>query len=110
MDYLDGLTSIVALSWLALLCCVGVFHEAFEDNLAQRIGMAGLAMWAIARVWEKLHTWDSSALGIMMHCCLALYATGTAWKVYRRYLVKKRAVHLMEMDSGQLRHVAGDKR
>jgi hypothetical protein len=111
MDYLDGLTSIVALSWLALLCLLGVFHDAFEDNLLQRVGMAGLALWSVSRVWEKLQTWDTPAIHMVLHVALALYATGTALKVARRHWAVKRSrgTEARELRRGEQHQVAGGK-
>jgi hypothetical protein len=111
MDYLDGLTSIICLSWLALLCLLGVFHDAFEDNLLQRIGMAMMAIWCVSRVWEKLHTWDTDTIHIVLHVALAMYATGTALKVARRHWALKRAhgTEARELGRGEQHQVAGGK-
>lgn len=90
MEIVDGLISIVALSLVAVLCVVGVFHSRFDDTLGQRLGMSLIGIWCILRVQTKLSTMDTEPVHLMLHVGLACYATGTALKIWRAQRFKRR--------------------
>lgn len=81
-----GTLSLIALVLVAALCAVGALSHAFDDNLLQRVGMAGVGLAAVAladHVWRVGSI--TPACGLMSIGMLA-YAAGTASKVvqYRR--------------------------
>lgn len=73
--------SIAALSITALLCALGVFHRAYNDNVLQRVGMSWLCIAAIGRVWWIWQTQITDPSWMLVHVGMAIYAIGTAKKV-----------------------------
>lgn len=105
---LDGLVSILALSLVAVLCVVGVFHHRFDDTLGQRIGMSLIGVWCILRVQAKLTTFDTEPVHMILHIGLACYACGTALKIWRAHKFKQRHDKTVQLlNAGDLRRVAG---
>ncbi len=77
--------SIVSLSLVIALCLMGIWHDAFKDNLLQCLGMACLIIACTGRVhwvWQAEYV-DPSWM--LVHVSMALYALGTAWKVVLRH-------------------------
>ena len=85
MDLLDGVISIVALSIVATLCVIGVFHPRFDDTLGQRIGMSIIGSWCLLRIPVKFGTFDTEPVHLLLHIGMAFYACGTALKAWRKY-------------------------
>ena len=80
---LDGMISIVALSVVALLCLLGVFHPRYDDTLGQRIGMSVIAVWCILRIQVKLTDFDTEPVHMLLHLGMLSYALGTLRKILR---------------------------
>ena len=85
------LVSAVSLAVTMILCLVGVFIPSrfYDDNLAQRAGMAGVFIVC----WPRLvHLIDNQgfvgnclpvAAQVLGHVGLALFAAGTAYKAWK---------------------------
>ena len=97
----DGMVSIVALSLVAFLCLLGVFHPRYDDTLGQRIGMSMIAIWCILRVQVKFTELDTEPVHLLLHIGLACYATGTALKIWRAQKFAQRHAQTMQ----QLREI-----
>jgi hypothetical protein len=82
----QNLLSLSCLLITGALATWGVFSRHFDDSLLQRIGLAVLAMACILRVPDKL----APALDhvppalLMAQVGLAIYAVGTAGRLYRQ--------------------------
>ena len=77
--------SVLALSITAALCIVGVLAPAYQDNFVQRLGMFALCYGCATRVQ---HIWMTERISIdwlWVHCGMALYALGTAYKQCRKH-------------------------
>jgi hypothetical protein len=85
------LISAVSLFIVITSCTLGVFlpDRIFADNLAQRIGMIGVALFSLPRFLLLLKTQTLTAVCIpleaqlMGHVGMALYCLGTMWKIFR---------------------------
>jgi hypothetical protein len=80
-----GIVSAICLSIVAALCIVAIFCRNYHENWLQFAGLAGLSLWASARVTQLLDLFDGRMpnQGLVLHVSLALYAVGTAWKVWQ---------------------------
>jgi hypothetical protein len=107
LDYLSAFC-LVAVS---LICWAGVFAKAFNDNLLQCVGLIGIGTWSAARAWQLLDYAFTTPQQLSMHMALLLYATGTAYKVWRNRPRKPNAdpPPPRAMPPEHLRHVAGGK-
>lgn len=78
--------SLIALVIVAALCAAGALSHAFDDNLLQRVGLAGIGLASVALADHVARDGAvTPACGLMSLGMLA-YALGTASKVikYRR--------------------------
>jgi hypothetical protein len=83
--------SAFALAITMACCFAGTFapKHIYDDNIAQRIGMAGVFMVCWPRFWHLID--NQGFVGnclpvtaqIFGHVGLAAYCAGTAWKVWR---------------------------
>lgn len=106
------LVSVVALTIVAMAAALGIFCRHFHDNWPQLLGLAGLATWAIARVLQITDMTDHRVpnQGAVMHVSLALYALGTAWKVWtHRPVDPPPAQPPYKIEAGELHHVGGGR-
>lgn len=75
--------SLIALVLVAALCAAGALSHAFDDNLLQRVGMAGIGLASVALADHVARVGAvTPACGLMSLGMLA-YALGTASKVIR---------------------------
>jgi len=75
--YMPGLIIVAVFSLWAILC------TKFHDNLIQRIGLSMLCFGASIRIytaWIDLNDLDGPRL--LMVNGLAIYAIGTAWRIW----------------------------
>jgi hypothetical protein len=82
---------LVPFAWLsatmlliaAVLCLVGMWAKAFNDNLFQTIAMAiglvGLSSRFAVMIQHQSVPFD----WLLVHCAIGLFAMGTAWKVVK---------------------------
>lgn len=73
--------SMISLAIVALLCIVGALSPHYRDNLAQRLGLACVALACLAlleHVWRA--QWINPACALLAVGLLS-YALGTAAKV-----------------------------
>ena len=102
--------SIACLLFVMVLCVLGTVVRAFRDNLPQRIGMAFLFIGCWPRVqdmWLYRPESDGSWLG---HLGLAMFALGTAWKVWKhRHVDPHPPAPPHRVHHDDLRHVRGGK-
>lgn len=83
--------SVVSLAVTMILCLVGVFipPRFYDDNLAQRIGMAGVFTVCWPRFWHLIDNQGfvgnclPVAAQVLGHVGLALFALGTAYKAWK---------------------------
>lgn len=75
---------------IAVLCLVGLVSGKFKDNWAQHLGLGIALLWAASEAWTLAqHAWvldDRDLVSLkrgLLHSSLALYAVGTAWKVWK---------------------------
>ena len=74
--------SVAALSITAVVCLWGTLAPSYQDNLIQRAGMAVLCIGCASRVQNIFIAERVSVDWAFVHCGMALYAIGTAWKQY----------------------------
>lgn len=73
--------SIIALSLVITLCLLGIWHQAFKDNLLQCLGMGWLVIACIGRVHWLWLAERVEPSWMLVHVGMAIYALGTALKV-----------------------------
>ena len=82
--------SVFCLGTVMALCVIGTFSCKYDDNLAQRVGMAMLFVGLYPRVttiWETeslAHTYITAEASFATHVGLFLFSCGLAVKVYLR--------------------------
>lgn len=69
---------------VGVLAGTAIFCRNYHENWAQFVGLAGIAIWAFARVSQltDMMTTRLPSQGMILHAALLLYAVGTAWKVW----------------------------
>ncbi len=72
--------SMISLSVVVVVCAFGVYHEAFKDNVLQRLGMGVVVIAACGRIRE-LYIADVTDGLFVLYLGFAIYATGTVLKV-----------------------------
>lgn len=76
--------SFASLFVTGVLCIVGTFSRHYNDTGLQRIGMFGLSVGSFGWAQAVWHQYDVSIGGWWVHVSMAVYAIGTALKVYRK--------------------------
>lgn len=88
------LVSIACLQIVAVLCAAGIFSHHYRDNWPQFVGLVLVLLWSFGRSidlgvrwwnWiggELVPTPQVSTQQLLGHIGLALFAIGTAWKVW----------------------------
>jgi hypothetical protein len=81
---LGAMLSALALGLTGVLCIVGVLHERYRDTLLERIGMAVVGLWALARMSTCLSA-DAcvTPAELMLHFGLASFSGGMAVAKWR---------------------------
>ncbi|HJY06549.1 MAG TPA: hypothetical protein VJ323_09535 [Bryobacteraceae bacterium] len=77
--------AIISLVIIAAVCFLGTFSRKYDDNLAQRIGMALLCISAISRV---RYLWLMEYVDfewLLLYVGTAVFALGTVYQVVRRH-------------------------
>ena len=102
----ESLITHLSLIGTMLLCIAGLVHCAYrQHNLFQHVGMVLLVIGIGAKLWG-----DPEYVQVA-HVGLFLYASGTAWRVYKFRPRKPRAPQPpAEMSADSLRHVSGGKK
>lgn len=110
--------SAVALAITMVCCLAGTIapKHVYDDNIAQRIGMAGIFMVCWPRFWHLIE--HQGFIGnclpvpaqVLGHIGLAAYALGTAWKVWRHARKPRGGPQPPPIDPSLLRHVRGSGR
>lgn len=78
---LDLKITIAALMIQFACACGGVFCKQFNDNLIQRIGLAGVAFTSLALAWYT-YKYHSALATFELHAASwAVYGVGTVWKL-----------------------------
>lgn len=77
--------SVVSLCLISALCFAGLFTKAYQDNLCQFFGLWGTACWGLARAWQLVTEGGLTSQQVVAHASIALYAAGTAYKVWKRH-------------------------
>lgn len=75
--------TLLSLFVVSVLCAVGALYKHYEDNLLQRVGMAGICLaniGLIVQVWEYQAV--NHACG-MLAVSMAIFALGVAAKVFK---------------------------
>jgi uncharacterized membrane protein len=68
---------------IAVLCLMGIFSQRYSDNWMQFVGLWGLLAWSAARLWQVIDgAAHLSGQQLVLHVALALFACGTAYKVF----------------------------
>lgn len=104
------IVSFVCLWFVALMCVVGVLSPVYEDNIAQRIGMALTCFGVLARANEIWYFEAVAPVSLMAHIGLALFAAGVAFKVLIRRAEDRTVRALLAMEFKDWRHVSGGKK
>jgi hypothetical protein len=71
---------LLACGITACACIVGALHPRFDDNLAQRCGMAGIALACVSIAYAGNTSPSTTALMLGLAC----YAAGTVFKLWRQ--------------------------
>jgi hypothetical protein len=81
------LISIACLLTVATLSVAAILSNHYRDNWMQFLGLCGVVPWTIGRAWTLadplMPAPDMSTQQLIGHVGLALFAAGTAWKVWR---------------------------
>lgn len=77
VGYLAVLALVVGLTLL------GIFHPMFDDNLAQRVALALIAIGCCMDGWTFWHGYSSANVRSVFLTGVALYGIGTALKAWR---------------------------
>jgi hypothetical protein len=98
----DILISITSLLIVAGSSIGAILSKHYRDNWLQFAGLWGILFWSLGRSWqlaERYLSWlmepltpapDMSTQSLIGHSGLALFAIGTAWKVFRnRHVITK---------------------
>ncbi len=76
-----ALLSMICLVLVAILCAVGTFHPAYDDNLLQRVGMAMVSVASVA-LWHHVRQQGTAPPAcFLMASGLLMFALGVAQKV-----------------------------
>lgn len=81
--------SFTALLFVAFMCVVGTLSRAYDANLFQKIGLAGLCFGVLSRLNEVWYFQAVQPELMIAHIGLASLAAGTAFKVYVRHVREK---------------------
>jgi hypothetical protein len=79
------IVSIVALCFVVALCALGIWHQAFKDNVLQCIGMCVLVVACAGRIWWLYTHQFVDPSWMLVHVGMAIYALGTFLKVLIRH-------------------------
>jgi hypothetical protein len=105
--------SVVALSVVAALSTVAIFCRNYHENWLQFLGLVGIALWAAARVSQLVDMMSTRlpAQGMILHVSMALFAVGTAMKVWAHRPRDNEAAPPApyKLDPHDMRRVAGGK-
>ena len=82
--------SLICLLITGVLCIIGVLAHAYEDNLGQRVAMALHSIACFSRVKSISMTEVVMIDWLMIHIGMALFASSTAWRVFRRIKHRRR--------------------
>lgn len=66
-----------------LLCAAGAFSRSYDANLAQRLALALLALWAAWRIELVLRSGWGYPHETLVATALLLYATGSLYKTIK---------------------------
>jgi len=80
------LVSVLCLLFVAGLCALGVFAKAYDDNLAQRVGMTIVCIGSMGRAGSVLVAQSVPADAMVLHVGVAVFAAGVAWRFVPRPL------------------------
>lgn len=75
--------SLMSLVGVTALCVVGTFHKAYSDNLAQRVGMAGIALSMLSLIQHVSEQRSVSPSCALLSISLLVFSLGVASKVAR---------------------------
>ncbi len=104
------IVSFVCLWFVALMCVAGVLFPVYQDNLAQRIGMALICFGVLSRANEIWYFEAVTPVSMMTHLGLALFAAGVTFKVVIRRAEDRAVRALLTMEFKDLHHVSGGKK
>jgi len=76
--------NIVSLSIVLFLCLYGTLTRFYKDNLFQWVGFIFITLGCTKEILELWHAIGGSRTTTTLAFGCALYAIGTAWKVYKR--------------------------
>lgn len=91
----DILVSIVCLAVVAAACVLGIYSRHYREDWAQYVGLVLVLLWSVGRGSDLTMRWldwmggalvprpDMSTQQLLGHVGLALFAIGTARKVWR---------------------------
>lgn len=80
---LSLLLSVAALTLVIALALLAIFHPSYHDNWLQFFGLWGTVFGGAGKVAQLLDRGFSSAENTLLFGALALFALGTALKVYK---------------------------
>lgn len=85
MNSAAGLLSLACLLVTGAIATVGVFSNHYDDNVLQRVGLSIIAIGTISRAVERManDVPDPPFILLASQVGLALFAVGTAHKVWR---------------------------
>lgn len=88
------LLSCFCLVLTAAICIVGVFSSHFDDTLLQRLGMAILCFFCAGRAGTIWMARDVNPDWFGVHLGMAVFAVGTALKIYALCAKERRERYL----------------
>lgn len=97
--------SAVSLFITMTLCVIGVFvsKKYYDDNLFQRIGMAGVFIFCMPRFIQLMSKQEITTVVMPLtaqlfgHVGLMLFAVGTAYKAWKHRPNKRIRINRLEM-------------
>lgn len=75
--------ALVLSAFLVLLCALGIICHYFRENWLQMLGMGCTLVAASMTAWHAWATQRTSSRVTLLLLGVALYAIGTAWKVWQ---------------------------
>jgi hypothetical protein len=84
MNFIFG---TVILFVLITLCCIGLYHSYYDDNLAQCVGIVMVLLWAIATLGKTVSLHYAATSDTFLVTGLVIFASGVA---VRTYLYKRK--------------------
>jgi len=96
MDFL-AYTVIIMVGIVGALCIVGAFHPAYEDNLAERIGMGCVGVYSCAQFLSLLkYPEELTAKEGLLYFGMFMFSVGIAFAKFHEWVMLKRKALMLD--------------